>query len=133
MRNVALRTAATRLGFAAALLMVTAGASACSSDSAKAEPCPADDQINVEINALDKFRFDPAALEAKEGKFVVKLLEDGSLPHNFRIKGLDGVATVDASTKSACATFSLAKGSYTYYCSISGHETAGMKGTLTVS
>ena len=133
MRNVALRNATTRLGFAAALVIVAAGASACSSTTAKAEPCPAADQINVEVKALDKYKFEPAVMEAKAGKFVIKLVEAGSLPHNIRIRGLDGTAAVSSSSKSACATFTLAKGTYTYYCSVSGHEAAGMIGTLTVS
>ena len=133
MRNVALRTTAARLGFATALVTISAAASACSSEATKAEPCPAADQINVEVKALDKFKFDPAVLEAKAGKFVLKLVEAGSINHNIHIRGLDGTATVTSSTKSACATFTLAAGTYTYYCSVSGHEAAGMKGTLTVS
>ncbi len=82
-------------------------------------------------NAL---RFTPSTLTAKSGKFVVKLVEKGSINHTFQIHGLSGEAAVDGSTKTSCATFTLAPGAtYTFYCGVSGHEAAGMKGTLTVS
>ncbi len=103
----------------------------CSSSSPKAEPCPA--SVNVDVKALDSYRFDPPKLTATAGKFVVRLTEAGSLNHTFQIHGADGQVTVSADSKTACATFTLAKGTYKYFCSVSGHESQGMKGDLTVS
>ena len=47
------------------------------------------------------------------------------------VKGL--VALLQANPgKSATATFTLAKGTYSFECTVSGHAQAGMKGTLVV-
>jgi plastocyanin len=42
-------------------------------------------------------------------------------------------ATPSFTSGSRTLVLKLAKGTYTYYCSVPGHEAAGMKGTLTVS
>lgn len=125
------RGLATVVSFALTLGAGLALGACGSSETTKAEPCPA--KVDLEVKALDKFRFEPASLEAKAGKFVVKLIEDGSISHTFEIRGADGKAVVDADTKEACATFDLKAGKYTFYCSVSGHEAAGMKGEITVS
>ena len=77
--------------------------------------------------------FDRTSLEADSGKVTIDFTNDSSTPHNVTIEG-NGV---NAETK----TFSggedsvsadLPAGTYTFFCSVPGHEEAGMKGTLTV-
>ncbi len=57
------------------------------------------------------------------------------IPHNFKIergtKKLGGTKTITKGV--ARATLTLMKGTYVFYCSVPGHEAAGMKGKLTVS
>lgn len=105
---------------------------ACSSSSSSTgEACPA--TVDATVQAHDTFRFTPSTLNAKAGKFVVKLVDAGSLNHTFQINGFDGKAEVSGGHKTSCATFTLTKGTWTFFCGIPGHEAAGMKGTITVS
>ncbi|HEY3830865.1 MAG TPA: cupredoxin domain-containing protein [Acidimicrobiia bacterium] len=120
--------------FAAVLCAVAApiALGACSSSSSSAsEKCPA--TVDATVTAHDTFRFTPSTLSATAGKYVVKLVDGGSLNHTFQIHGFDGKAEVSSGHKTSCATFTLTKGTFHYYCGIPGHETAGMKGTITVS
>src|SRR5262249_24612840 len=105
---------------------------ACSSSGGSSnEACPA--TVDATVHSHDNFRFTPTTLDAKEGKYTVKLINDGSLDHTFQIHGVDGKISVSSGTKEGCHTFDLTKGTYHFYCGVAGHEAAGMKGTLTVS
>ncbi|HEY1740518.1 MAG TPA: plastocyanin/azurin family copper-binding protein [Acidimicrobiia bacterium] len=132
MGPVASRHRITALAAALCAVAAPIALGACSSSSSSAgEKCPA--TVNATVTAHDTFRFTPSSLNVKAGKVVVKLVDGGSLNHTFQIRGFDGKAEVSSSQKTSCATFTLTKGSWTYYCGIPGHETAGMKGTITVS
>lgn len=117
----------------------TVGLAACggSSGGGSSEKCPtAPGAIAATIQAGPNgaIAFDKKTLAVKGPKFVVQLTNGSTLPHTFQIHGWDGKANVDGSTKSACATFDITTpGTYTFYCGVSGHEAAGMKGTITVS
>ena len=58
-----------------------------------------------------------------------------SVPHDIAIKG-DGVSAGRQDRLQRRHLdgqhLSLKPGTYTFYCSVDGHEAAGMKGTLTV-
>lgn len=108
------------------------GFAACSSDkAAKPTPCPA--TVDLTIDAKSGYRFSEKEITAKAGQWSVKLVNKDSQAHNFEIHGADGTALVKSSGDEACAIFTLTKGEYTFFCGISGHETSGMKGKLTVS
>jgi plastocyanin len=105
---------------------------ACSSSGGSSnEACPA--TVNATVHAHDSYRFTPDTLTATAGKWTVKLIDDGALDHTFQIHGIDGKASTSGGTKTACHTFTLTKGTFHFYCGIAGHESSGMKGTLTVS
>ena len=79
--------------------------------------------------------FSKKSLTAPKGQVQLVLTNKASIQHNVAIRGnglaakkgkvvgKNGVSTVTATVK---------PGKYTYYCSVPGHEKAGMKGTLTV-
>lgn len=78
--------------------------------------------------------FSKKSLTAKPGKVTINLNNpDRSIPHNISIRGR-GVdkssATVTGRRTRVTAT--LKRGSYTFYCSVGGHEEAGMRGTLRI-
>jgi plastocyanin len=75
------------------------------------------------------YRFKNAS--AKAGKITVESKNDASVPHDIAIKGGPAGPVVQGGETSKIDT-SLKAGSYTFYCSVPGHEQAGMKGTLTV-
>jgi plastocyanin len=80
--------------------------------------------------------FSKKKLTAPRGQVKLVLNNKSTIKHNVSIKGnglaakkgkvvgRNGVSTVSAAVK---------PGKYTYFCSVPGHEAAGMKGTLTVS
>ena len=77
--------------------------------------------------------FDKTSLEADSGKVTIDFTNDSSTPHNVTIEGNGvnaGTKTFSGGEDSVSAD--LPAGTYTFFCSVPGHEEAGMKGTLTV-
>jgi plastocyanin len=68
---------------------------------------------------------------AKPGKVTLRSKNDSSVPHDISIKG-DGQGQVVQGGKTSEVSTNLKAGSYEFYCSVPGHEQAGMKGNLTV-
>lgn len=91
---------------------------------------------NVDV-ALSDFMIMPHSFETHAGKVTFHVHNDGESPHNFYIR--DDKNTVVAKTtdldpkKEEDLEAKLDKGSYTVFCEEPGHESLGMKGTLTVS
>jgi uncharacterized cupredoxin-like copper-binding protein len=91
----------------------------------------------VEIDVADSgFAYTESTATATAGHVVIKSMNPQGTGHDISLKGngVDeqgdvvqdgGVSTIDISD--------LKPGTYTFYCSVPGHEAAGMKGTLTVS
>jgi plastocyanin len=83
-------------------------------------------------------KFNKTALTAKPGTVSITLLNNDTALHNVAIKkGSKVVSNVPKAVGKgkkviANSKGNLAKGRYTFYCSVPGHEAAGMKGTLTV-
>lgn len=81
-------------------------------------------------------KFDKKTLKAEAGKVTLVMKNPAVLPHNIAIKG-PGIKTalgkivLKGGTSTVSAT--LKKGTYTFFCSVPGHEAAGMKGTLKVA
>jgi plastocyanin len=73
-------------------------------------------------------------LTAKAGKVTIDFDNPSSIPHNVVIesegKKLARFQPIVESEESE--TVELEPGSYTFYCSVTGHRQAGMEGTLTV-
>jgi plastocyanin len=57
-----------------------------------------------------------------------------SVPHDIAIRGsgVSQVGKVVQNGGTSTVSETLKPGTYTFYCSVDGHEAAGMKGTLTV-
>ncbi|MDQ5895816.1 MAG: hypothetical protein QG596_2077 [Actinomycetota bacterium] len=79
--------------------------------------------------------YDTTELTAKAGKATIDFTNDSPVGHDVVVEDADGneVASTPVITgDSAIAEFDAKPGEYTFYCSLPGHEEAGMKGTLTV-
>ncbi|MDX6587844.1 MAG: hypothetical protein QOI31_2317 [Solirubrobacterales bacterium] len=78
--------------------------------------------------------FEEDSAETEAGTVTVELDNPSGTPHNVEIEGQDGdVGGTDTITDSTTSTeVELEPGDYTFYCSVSGHQDAGMEGTLTV-
>ncbi len=87
----------------------------------------------LEVEAVD-LAFKPNQLTAPAGEVTVNLTNNGFLPHDLTIEGVDGADTgIINAGKTATFTVTLAAGTYTFYCSVPGHKDAGMVGSLVVS
>jgi plastocyanin len=82
-----------------------------------------------------KLAYNTKKISVKAGKVTLKMTNLSTvIPHNIAVRGngIDkkGPVVTDAVSK---LTVTLKKSKkYTFYCSVSGHEAGGMKGTITV-
>jgi plastocyanin len=143
------------IGLAAAVLAVgvAAGCGGGSSSSSSAPPSTQEPATStpatggsstggggtvVQIDiAQSGFAFVKSKATAPAGKVTLKAMNPQSTPHNISIESDDGSVDQDGPNVSdggvSQVTVTLQPGKYTYYCSVPGHEDAGMKGTLTVT
>jgi plastocyanin len=87
---------------------------------------------------MTEYKFDPGTLNATHGKVVFFLVNAGTVSHDMIIRDGTGTRVAGSELVSAGDTFvfsvdNLAAGMYTYFCDQTGHEAAGMHGTLTVT
>ena len=87
--------------------------------------------ITVEGN---EFAFSPSTITAKMGQpITVTFKNTGKYPHNFTVADLNVQTKTIKTGEQDTVTFTPSKtGSFTYVCTVPGHEDKGMKGTLTV-
>ena len=81
-----------------------------------------------------EFALDPPDASAAAGEVTFAITNDGQIAHNLEIEG-DGVEEVTETVTGGDAPpieVDLQAGTYEFYCTVGGHEAAGMKGTLTV-
>jgi uncharacterized cupredoxin-like copper-binding protein len=91
---------------------------------------------SLEIDAFPTgdLKFVPIAASAKPGKVMVKSQNKSSVGHNIAVQG-PGVmqaGPVVSGGATSMVSVDLKPGTYTFLCTVPGHEQAGMKGTLTV-
>jgi uncharacterized cupredoxin-like copper-binding protein len=86
-------------------------------------------QIPTDPTGQLAFQFKNAT--AKAGKVTVQSKNAASVPHDIALQGGPSGSVVQGGGVSQF-TANLKPGTYTFYCTVPGHEQAGMKGTLTV-
>jgi uncharacterized cupredoxin-like copper-binding protein len=108
--------------------------STSSSSSAPASAPAASGGNNLAITADPQgLKFNTSKLSAKAGKVTITMKNDSPLQHDVAIKGgVDVKGSVVGQGGTSTAGADLKPGDYTFYCSVDGHEAAGMTGTLTV-
>ncbi|MGH3135049.1 MAG: plastocyanin/azurin family copper-binding protein [Gaiellaceae bacterium] len=91
--------------------------------------------LEIAADPAGALKFATTSLEAAAGTVTISMENPSSVPHNVAIKGNDvdvkGEVVLQGGTSTVSAD--LGPGTYTFYCSVPGHEAAGMTGTLTVS
>jgi plastocyanin len=89
-------------------------------------------QIDADPNGQLKFLASSASATA--GKITINMKNASSVPHDIAIRGsgVSQVGKVVQNGGTSTVSETLKPGTYTFYCSVDGHEAAGMKGTLTV-
>ena len=91
--------------------------------------------IALSADPTGQLAYSTKTLSASSGKVTIDFTNKSPLPHNVMIanaagKVLGGTPTFQGGSKTL--SLNLPPGTYTFYCSVPGHEQAGMKGTLTV-
>jgi len=113
------------------LVALLAAAAGCGGSSGAAQPAGSYKVIMTE------FKFDPSAITVKPGTTTFFLVNQGAVAHDMVIETQSGqrVAASELVQGGGETTFTvnnLAAGSYLVICDQPGHESSGMKGTLSV-
>jgi mono/diheme cytochrome c family protein len=90
--------------------------------------------VEIDADPTGQLRFLASSATATTGPVTLRMKNMSSTPHDIAIRGTGasqvGQVVTNGGTSTVMAT--LKPGTYTFYCSVDGHEAAGMKGTLTV-
>lgn len=90
----------------------------------------------IAITVAD-FMIGPEDVTATGPRVTFEVMNDGPTPHNFSVRNEAGevvAATADLSAgESETLEAELVPGDYTIFCSLAGHASLGMSGTLTVT
>ena len=73
-------------------------------------------------------------LKAKAGRVTLEMANPSTVAHAIGVKGngIQQVGSTVGKDGASTVTANLKSGKYEFYCPVDGHESAGMKGTLTV-
>ena len=91
-------------------------------------------KLQIDADPTGQLKYLASSANAPAGSLTINMLNKSSVPHDIAVKG-GGVSKIGAVvTNGGTSTISLnlMPGTYTFYCSVDGHEAAGMKGTLTI-
>jgi plastocyanin len=89
--------------------------------------------LEIDADPSGQLRFLASSASAKPGKVTLRMKNASSTPHDIAIKGsVNQIGAIVSGGGISTVNVSLAPGTYEFYCSVPGHEAAGMKGTLTV-
>jgi uncharacterized cupredoxin-like copper-binding protein len=120
------------IAVAAAAAGLVVAAAGCGSSSGGAYTPPTGPAVKTIPVQASSFKFAPNKISAPAGILEFKLTSE-DIQHSFRIKDVNGFQLEAGGGKTATGKVKLAPGTYTFYCDIPGHESSGMKGTLTVT
>ena len=100
----------------------------------QAVAAPASNTVRISAQTTG-VAYNTKVVRAKAGRIRIAFTNLSSLRHNVRIElgehELGGTKTIGHGTTNALVT--LKHGTYHFYCSVPGHEDAGMSGKLVVS
>jgi iron uptake system component EfeO len=120
----------------AGAVLLTAGIAACGGTAPASVAPPPSGVVAIEATDQGGYKFTPSAVTVAAGKVTFYVRNAGTQEHEFEIfKGETVVDEVEGLVPGLAKnlTVDLASGEYTFMCKLSGHDLAGMKGTLTVN
>jgi uncharacterized cupredoxin-like copper-binding protein len=98
-------------------------------ETTTAAPTPQASSVDV---TESEFKIALASTDLKAGKITFDVTNDGAIPHDLAIVGVQQKTKEIPSKGSAKLTVTLKPGTYELYCSIPGHKQAGMDLKVTV-
>jgi nitrite reductase (NO-forming) len=121
-----------RLALLGAAFAVVAAACGGGGDSGSDYVEPKGPPVETIAMESGNFYFKPNEVETPPGIIAFDLKNNGGL-HDLVIRDVPGFQVeVSGDGDENSGKVELEKGKYEFYCSVPGHEEAGMKGTLTV-
>ena len=103
--------------------------------AARATTPPATRTISTSTG--EKLKYSRSTLRAPAGRVVLRMKNVGEIGHNIGVRGRKLAnpkrGRIAQPGKVSTVAVTLKAGTYTYFCSVFGHEKGGMKGTLTVA
>lgn len=98
-----------------------------------ADPNQQGELRTVELVAKE-FTFEPSTVQVEPGSRVrIKLVNKGNLSHNLQIKGNGGkTETLQTGNSDTMVVKAPESGELAFFCNVTGHKQAGMKGEITV-
>ncbi len=124
--------AAMALVLSAGALIIASGAGATAPTAAPGEAAAAPDAPSEVAVALDEFSVSPSSIEVAEGGTLV-VTNQGAIEHDLAVVGTDVATPMLRGGESAELSLAgLAPGTYELYCTVPGHDSAGMTATLTI-
>jgi plastocyanin len=135
LKGQAAQDVAAYVGAVAAKPGADSGALAAAVPQTSQKPAvEANGTIEIDADSTGLLRFLASGASAKPGKVTLRMKNASTTPHDIAIKGgsVNQVGPVVSAGGVSTVTTTLPPGTYEFYCSVPGHEAAGMKGTLTV-
>jgi plastocyanin len=86
----------------------------------------------IDVSAFD-IHYDVQTIKASTGVLTINLHDKGALEHTFTIEGQNFEIKVNSSHRDLSKSVTLAKGTYTFECSVDSHAAQGMKGKIVVN
>jgi plastocyanin len=133
-----------RIALLGALLVALAGcgggdddgnSATATQEETTADSGAASQTLQIDADPSGALRFTTESLQANAGEVTIIMDNPSSVPHNVAIKGsgIDEKGEVVGEGEKSEVSATVEPGTYEFYCSVPGHEAAGMKGDLTVS
>jgi uncharacterized cupredoxin-like copper-binding protein len=94
---------------------------------------PAKPQATTDAVSETEFKVQVASTSLKAGKITFEVKNVGKIPHDLAVKGTPDKTKLIPAGGSATLTVTLKPGTYELYCTVPGHEQAGMKQNITVT
>ena len=118
--------------FAAIATFVVVPLAACGSGASTSSSSSSSAPGTVTVHAKDTLSFDKGSYSATAGDVTFDYVDDGNIPHTLNIEGQTFEIDVNSHGEKKSASINLPAGTYTLYCNVPGHRSAGMHATLTV-
>lgn len=94
---------------------------------------PTAETTEISVNGTE-FSFNPASISVKAGEHIkLTFKNNGRASHNLILEGVGvGTKTIGGGQTDVIEFTAPSSGTYNFFCSIPGHRTSGMEGSLNV-